>query len=91
MSANLSDKEVRDTQSLVVSPEKLDNAIAESKTYTHKLLGFNFSIRNNKVSVESAVDSLIDRVNGCWRIVASMRKHGSSLKKQSFGFKYQLN
>ena len=81
MFANLTDEEVRNALSLVVSPENLDTAVAESKSYTHKLLGFNFSVRNNKISVESAVDSLIDRLNGCCRIVSGMRKHGMSLQK----------
>ena len=81
MFANLTNEEIREALSLVVPAEHLDGAVAESKTYTHKLLGFNFSVRNNKVSVEPAVDSLIDRLNGCCRIVSGMRKHGMSLQK----------
>ena len=81
MFAHLTDSEMREALSLVVSAEKVDKTLLETKTYTHKLLGFNFSIRNNKISVESAVDSIIDRLNGSSRIVCSMRKHGSSLQK----------
>ena len=81
MFAHLTDSEMREALSLVVSAEKVDKTLLETKTYTHKLLGFNFSIRNNKISVESAVDSIIERLNGSSRIVCSMRKHGSSLQK----------
>ena len=81
MFAHLSDSEICEALSLVVPAERLDEAITESKSYTHKLLGFNFSIHNNRISVDSAVDSLIDRLNGCCRIVSSMRKHGLSLPK----------
>ena len=84
MFANLTDAEICQALSLVVPSEKIEEACAESKTYTHKLLGFNFSVRNNKISVDAAVDSLINRLNGCCRIVSSMRKHGASLKKTTF-------
>ena len=79
--AHLTDEETRKALSLVVPLENLEQSLLDSKTYTHKLLGFNFSIRNNKISVESAIDSIIDRLNGSSRIVTSMRKHGSSLQK----------
>ena len=81
MFAHLTDDEKRRALSLVVPIEKLEQSLLDTEIYTHKLLGFNFSIRNNKISVESAVDSIIDRLNGSSRIVTSMRKHGSSLQK----------
>ena len=81
MFAHLTDSEIREALSLVVPAEKIEQTLLETKTYTHKLLGFNFSIRNNKISVDSAVDSISHRLNGASRIVSSMRKHGSSLHK----------
>ena len=77
MFSHLTEEEIRDALALVVPADKIDEAYAESKTYVHRLLGFNFSVRNNKISVDSAVVGL----NGCCRIVGTMRKHGSSLRK----------
>jgi hypothetical protein len=81
MCAHLSEQEIKDVLALTLPEDEIEDAYEESLTYTHKLLGFNFSITNSKVNITSAVDALIQRLNGCCRIVNSMRKHGSTLEK----------
>ena len=81
MCAHLSPQEVKDVLALTLPEDKIEDAYNDSLSYTHKLLGFNFSITNSKVNISSAVDALIQRLNGCCRIVNSMRKHGSTLEK----------
>ena len=71
MFSNLTDTDIREVLSLIVPEDEIEKAFTESKTYVHKLLGFNFSVRNNKISVESAVDSLIARLNGSCRLIST--------------------
>ena len=81
MCGNMTEDEIKSALGCVVKPTEVENSYTQSLDYTHKLLGFSFKISKNNVNVSDAVSNLISRLNGCCRVVSSMRKHGSTPKK----------
>ena len=81
---NMQEEEVKQVLAIFYPPDKIETAYSDVLKYTHRLLGFEFGVEHNKISVAPAVDNLVSRLNGYCRIISSMRKHGSSLKKLKF-------
>ena len=78
---NMSKDEIIEVLRIFYPDDKIDEAYEEVLKYTHKLLGFEFSVRNNQVNVSAAVGNIINRLNASCRLVSSMRKSGNSLER----------
>ena len=82
--SNMTEQEIRDVLKIFYPESKIEKAYADVQNYTHKLLGFEFGVRNNQVTVNAAIENATKRLNGCVRVVSSMRKSGNSITRTKF-------